>query len=339
MLNVLRAYDPDLVELPCGAGGILISPGLQGRIFARIGRELIHRLDTALLAAPSDVEFNNVGGNSLWPAPEGGPFAFNYLPDSDAWLVQPGIAVAVPAVQSRTARRVTIEKTIALTNRKGIDVQVRYGRKVEVQAPPASVEALSLQGVSYRSTDYFAPIGDYSIDDVLLAPWSLEQFPGSDGITAFGKFDRGDDPINFDFYGDPRGRIRCSDGLFTFELGGEDRHQIGIRIDSRPRFIGALDPERSMLIIRTTRPQNGVYFNIADNDQPQGPYSAADLFSVFNGGSLGFFELETVGAMSVRDGHVTASTLVSETLLLHGEMQNLVEYLSARGVELRERVA
>lgn len=339
MLNVLRAYDPELVELPCGSGGILVSPGLQGRIFAHLGRRLIHRLDSALLATPSATEFNNLGGNSLWPAPEGGPFAFNYLPGHDEWLVQPGIADAVPVVESRTAQAVTIKKTIALTNRKGFEVRVQYGRTVEVLEPPGSIGDLSLQGVSYRSTDVFAPLGSYLTGNVLLAPWSLEQFPGADGITAFGKFDRGDDPINLDFYGDPRDRIRCGDGFFTFELGGEDRHQIGIRLSSRPRFIGALDPERSLLIFRTTRPQNGLYFNIADNDQPQGAYSAADLLSIFNGGSLGFFELETVGAMGVSDGRMTTSTLVSETLILHGVVQDLMEYLYVRGIELRERVA
>jgi len=88
-----------------------------------------------------------------------------------------------------------------------------------------------------------------------------------------------------------------------------------------------LDSNRSLLILRRTKPPNGVYFNIADNDQADGPYSAADLYSVFNGGALGFFELETIGAMHVANGNVATSSLVSETTILRGAVTELRRYL------------
>jgi hypothetical protein len=56
------------------------------------------------------------------------------------------------------------------------------------------------------------------------------------------------------------------------------------------------------------------YFNIADNDQPNGPYSAADNYSIYNSGpEMGAFELETVGAACIDDGCLVGSFLVSET--------------------------
>jgi hypothetical protein len=136
------------------------------------------------------------------------------------------------------------------------------------------------------------------------------------------------DALNCDFYGDPGDRLARHPGHFTFILGGEARHQIGVKVQSRPQFIGALDMRRSLLILRKTEVRQGLYFNIADNEQPAGPFSATDLFSIFNGGELGFFELETIGAMRVVNGRVSASTLSSETLILHGSPDELLRYLS-----------
>lgn len=328
MLELLRAHDRGSAELDCGDGSLLVCPGLQGRIFCRLGDELAHRLDPEVLSAPSPNEFNNLGGNSLWPAPEGGAFAFNYLPGSDRWLVQKGIGETPADIVHRDAGRVVVEKRIDLNNRKGVRIDVIYRRTVSVPGAERPSEGYDVAGLTYRTEDTFEPIGLYSINEVLLAPWSLEQFPGAEGVTAFCKVREPEQAINYDFYGQPEGRISYGGGFFTFVLGGENRHQIGVRTASAPEFIGALDSNRSMLIVRRTAPQDGVYFNIADNDQPGGPYSAGDLFSIFNGGELNFFELETIGAMQVADGCIAASTLVSETTILKGKMGELRRYLA-----------
>ena len=327
MLELLRKHDTGLAELENGAGSVLVCPNLQGRIFCQIQNELIHRLDATALAAPSPTEFNNLGGNSLWPAPAGGIFAFNYLPGSDAWVVQKGIGETPAKIVHRDGHSVVLEKQIDLTNRKGVHVETFYRRAVSVSSAGTPHYA-GLAGLTYRTEDTFEPIGSYSAAEVLLAPWSLEQFPGGEGVTAFCKVLGPKTAINFDFYGLPEGRISYGDGFFTFALGGEPRHQIGVRMASSPRLIGALDSKRSLLILRRTAPQTGVYFNIADNDQASGPYSAADLYSVFNGGALNFFELETIGAMQVVDDYVAMSTLVSETTILKGSMDVLNNLLA-----------
>ena len=340
MLDLLREHDPELVELHCGSGGVLVSPGLQGRIFCHIADDLAQRLDATLLEHPSTEEFNNLGGNSLWPAPEGGDFAFNYLPGSDDWLVQKGISDATPAVVDRDASTVVIEKVIDLTNRKGTEIRLKVRRRVSVMGAPTPPHAYELETVGYAVVDTFVPLGEYSTEEVLLAPWSLEQFPGAEGVVAFAKVQEPQKAINFDFYGHPGARIAYDNGHFTFALGGPDRHQIGISVEREPELIGAMDTSRSLLILRKTPPQDGAYFNIADNDQPQGPYSAADCYSIFNGGSLDFFELETIGAMQVVDGKLAESTLRSETLILCGPVAALKQYLAEQaGIHLsREAV-
>jgi len=329
-MKMLRKHDPRLVELQSGDGGVLVSPGLKGRVFCHIGGELVHRLDVERLEHPLPTEFNNLGGNSLWPAPEGGAYAFNYPPGSNEWRVPAGVDQADWNVTSQSASTVSLEKEVVLTNRKGVDVRVKFQRNLASVQPDELIDGFTLDAAAYSCVDVLVPQGEYRQDDVLIAPWSLEQFPGAEGITAFGKVDNAADAINADFYGDPKERLSFDSHSFFFTLGGEERHQIGVKAAHRPEMIGALDPGRFLLVLRRTPMQEGVYFNMADNDQPGGPFSAADMYSIFNGGALNFFELETVAPMQVKDGLVAASRLVSETLLLKGSVNELRRYLAER---------
>lgn len=335
MLELLRAHDAGIVEVPCGAGSVLLPPTMAGRIFCQWRGELVHRLDGASLQNPSTTEYNNYGGNALWPAPEGGQFAFNYGAGSDAWVVQEGIASAVPSIERQGDDSALIRKSIHLANRKGLTLHVDYIRELRVHEPELSAGRYAIEGMAYSTVDTFVPLGDYDADDVLLAPWSLEQFPGAEGIIAFGKLSQTSPELNLDFYSDPSARIVRTEGQFTFALGGEQRHQIGIPVATGPTLLGALDPHRGYLFLRSCAAQAGRYFNIADNDQKDGPFSAADLYSIFNGGELGFFELETIGAMQVEDGPLAKSSLHSETVILKGSVEELRRYLSEeKGVTL-----
>ena len=83
MPNKLRAIDPEVLELACKDGTVFVSNKLQGRIFSEINGTFVHNFVEKLAADPDPVNFNNIGGNSLWPAPEGGDFAYNYPDRSD----------------------------------------------------------------------------------------------------------------------------------------------------------------------------------------------------------------------------------------------------------------
>lgn len=335
MLELLRTHETRLVELTCGRGSLLLAPSLNGRLFCQLDGELIHRLDGEALRNPSPDGYDNLGGNSLWPAPEGGPYAFNYPPGGDAWYVQSGISKQVPSVALVGAQQAVVEKCISLVNRKGVSLDLAYRRSLSVSEASSQVSGYALHGLCYDTEDAFEPLGNYPADDVLLAPWSLEQFPGAEGIVAFGRVARQEQALNLDFYGDPGDRIAWQDGGFTFRLGGTDRHQIGINTKASPLCIGALDPRRSLLFLRKAQLRDGLYFNIADNEQAAGPFSASDLYSIFNGGELGFFELETIGAMQSENGHVAESVLSSQTLILKGAVDELLRYLAEQeGVQI-----
>ena len=124
----------------------------------------------------------------------------------------------------------------------------------------------------------------------------------------------------------PGERLRCEGQLFRLALGGKERFQVGIAYHSQPKLIGAYDPRRNLLIIRRISKitDNGLYFDIADNDQPRGAFSAADSYSIFNGGEMGFFELETIAPLHCdAAGRGTHSTLCTETLICKGAPDRL----------------
>ena len=324
----IKAIDPGLKALASGDGTIFLSPGMQGRIYCAVENELVSKLDFPLAANPTP-DFNNIGGNSLWPAPEGGAYAYNY-PHGE-WTVQDGINKVKAEVESCTFSACVMKKHISLLNAKGVNVELDVRRETKVIPLPATAAELGLKGTAYISSDSFTPTEEYSTNDVLLNAWTLEQFPGPDQVTAFGKFAKKDakakEIINDDFYGDPLSRITFAGDLFLFALGGEDRLQIGVKKDCLPELIGSWDPKRNILIIRKTAIEKGQYVNIADNDQKNGPFSTEDIFSVFNGASLGFYELETIAPMIVKDGKFISSTVVSETYIYKGSASSIAALL------------
>lgn len=93
--------------------------------------------------------------------------------------------------------------------------------------------------------------------------------------------------------------------------------QIGISKESNPSFIGFYDLSRNLLVIRENLSiDNCLYFNIADNDQLQGPYSTADVYSIYNSDpEMRAFELETIGSARVESGMLRGSKLTSKTTL------------------------
>lgn len=325
ILEKLKTVDPAVYGMSASDGMVWLSPGLQGRIFCSIDDTLTHKLDFDLAAHPTD-SFNNIGGNSFWPAPEGGAFAFNY-PHGE-WCVQDGINKVCPVLTVQPDGSARMVKNITLLNAKGVEVELEYRREIQANDITAQAHACGVRCVSYRETDTFTPQKEYATDQVILNAWTLEQFWGAENIVAFGAYGKKDaapkQVINDDFYGDPLARIRFADGLFLFDLGGPNRLQIGFKKDCRPELIGAYDPANDMLIIRKTNIENGVYINIADNDQKNGAYSTEDIYSIFNGSQeLNFFELETIAPMIVKDGKLVSSTLHSATCIYKGGRENI----------------
>lgn len=298
------------------SGRLAVCPTLTGRVYAEVGGRLLHRIEMDTVANP-DKPFNNFGGNNLWPAPEGGVFAFNYR--GDAWCVQPCINAQAYRATRIDPDGVVIEKEVVLTNRAGIDLRVRMTRDVRLTDVPESLSAFpAARSLSYTVRDSLAVLNDVPATQALIAAWTLEQFDATPGTISFGIVEKPGTAINFDFYTHPGERIVYRRNGFTYRTDGHARGQIGIPAAAKARAIGFYDLTRGLLCLRRNENAGrGLYFNMADNAQPRGPYSAADAYSIFNSDpDMRAFELETVGGADIERGRLRGSELVSSTTFL-----------------------
>jgi hypothetical protein len=314
--ELIRLTQGTTVAFQTACARVALCPALGGRVFAELGKRFVHRVDLATVAHPEN-PFNNFGGNNLWPAPEGGKFAFNYR--GNEWYVQPCInSLPFEAVHAGPSAA-TIRKEVTLRNRAGVAVHTAMKRNLCIQAPPAWLAKYPAQRtLSYLIQDSLVVLNEIRVEDALIAAWTLEQFDATPDTVSFCVVEEPRRAINFDFYEPPVERITYHRGGFTYRTDGQSRGQIGVSVAAHPRFIGFYDLSVGLLCIRENRSVgNGIYFNIADNDQPQGPYSAADAYSIFNSGSeMRAFELETVGAAQTAQGILKESGLASATSFL-----------------------
>jgi hypothetical protein len=307
---------------------VIIAAGLSGRIFTGRGRQMIHRADISeVINREVDKDYHNSGGLNIWPAPEGGAFGWAYLPDN-RWKIQHGIDGQDFQINSAGAGRFLLYKQTVLTNRQGIQLPVVMERDIHIahqSSGPVQTDSLS---VTVRDTFTCAPDSR-----VLIAPWTLEQFPAHDNTVTFGVLGKPDHPLNTAYYDDPAEYLQYRTRGFVFFSRGDRRLQLGLLAASDPRLIGLADLSRELLVIRRVldpAPETA-YFNIADNDQPGGPWSASDRYSIFNSDPQDrFLELETIGGINRKNR--LPVPLISETVYTAGTAAEIEEHCRGLGV-------
>ena len=296
-----------------GGARAVLAPDLGARVFCELNGVCLHRLDMDVVRSPVQA-FNNYGGNNFWPAPEGGVFGFNY--NGDEWYVQPAINNEPFVLDAGSGDCAKASKQTCLINRKGVEVSCVMEREFRVVEVPEPVAGLgSGAAFAYVVDDRIRVLDDVSESDAMVACWTLEQFDAGGGTVSFAKTGEPTDAVNFDFYADPRSKIEYGKAAVFYKTDSKLLGQIGIKKSCQADYVGFYDLERGLLCVRKIIDQDGLrYFNIADNDQPDGPYSAADNYSIFNGGEeQGFFEVETIGGAIVEDGYVRGSAMSSLT--------------------------
>lgn len=321
--ELLRIKKDAVIRFQHEQAGCALCPDMGGRVFGEVGGLSLHRIDLAAVRHP-DQPFANFGGGNFWPAPEGGKFGFNYR--GNEWYVQPCINAEPFLVSTHNDRAAVLQKQITLVNRAGTKVETRMQRAFRlIPHPPRDFQQYHLEGfLSYQTTDTFTVLNRVPVDAALLAGWTLEQFEGTDQTISFCAVVHPEQAINFDFYEHPGERIAYAPRGFTYKTDARRKGQIGIRQAAGARFIGFYDLSRRLVCLRENcSVAGGLYFNIADNDQPQGPASAADNYSIFNSDAdMGAFELETIGSARVEQQLLKGSELISNTTFAVFEKQS-----------------
>ncbi len=312
--DFLEIKGKSLLEFKDGNSILCIAPDMGGRVFAFMEGLSLHRIDLENIQSPNR-PFNNFGGGNLWPAPEGGKFGFNYR--GNEWYVQECINSQPYNILLYNKNSAVIEKEIILVNRSNTIFNVIMKRKISICDIPPFFKGWNISNsITYLSEDSFEVLNDVRIENGLIAAWTLEQFDANENTISFCLVNSPENAINFDFYEPPIEKIVYYKKGFTYQTDGMKKGQIGIRRKSNPKAIGFIDFERKIVCIRQnlTSTKNGLYFNIADNEQPGGAFSAEDTYSIFNSSEdMRFFELETISCSDINCGKVIGSTLVSLT--------------------------
>jgi hypothetical protein len=329
-LSTLEKAGLESSILGSGSGARVVAvPALAGRIFLVNRDRVAHRFDADRVLSPSREigVYNNYGGLNVWPAPEGGEFGWAYTRDGK-WHVQDGVNAAPFRVSTDTEGSLAMERTSTIVNRRGTELSVRWQRAVEFRGIPDA--GPGVEGCRLLVTDTLSCIPSAG---VLIAPWTLEQFDASAATESFCVAADPRNAINFDYYEHPGNRIEYRERHFVYRTDGAKAGQIGVRAAARPRAIGMLDRANGFLAVRTVQGVSAAlrYFNMADNDQPRGPWSAADVYSIFNSPpELSFLELETVGGCAEREGAFAPIPLTSETDYFFGGSGSLVKLIEER---------
>lgn len=181
--------------------------------------------------------------------------------------------------------------------------------------------------LAYSTVDSFKVHNAVSTEQALLASWTLEQFDATDDTLSFCAVPNPESAINFDFYEHPGDKISYYEKGFTYRTDARRKGQIGIKAAAGALFIGFIDRTRNLVGVRENRgPNDGTFFNIADNDQPHGAFSAADNYSIFNSDeSMKAFELETVGAAQIQNNILKGAKLISATSFAVFENQKHID--------------
>lgn len=300
-----------VLDFTHGSTRCVLCLDMGGRIFVELCGVSVHRIDLECVAKP-DRPFNNYGGGNFWPAPEGGKFGFNYR--GNEWYVQQCINRQPFEILSHDENSAVISKRIVLVNRAGTVVESVMKRQLKFPvALPPFLKDRRLRGfISYETVDSFEVLSPVTPEQALIAAWTLEQFEPSESTISFCPVENPQTAVNFDFYDHPGDRISYFKHGFTYKTDGRRKGQIGVKKQVGAPFIAFYDVSRNLVCTRENRSLgDALYFNMADNDQPNGPYSAADNYSIFNSDpDMQAFELEAVGGARVENGLLRGSELV-----------------------------
>lgn len=205
--ELLRLTQGKSIAFSLPRARLALCPTLTGRVFVEVDGRFLHRTDMETAAHP-DKPFNNLGGNNLWPAPEGGTFGFNYR--GNQWCVQPCINAQPFTVLRHDAAGAVLQKEVGLVNRAGTELRVLMKREARLTPAPTWLKKYAASmALCYATTDSFTILNEVPAEKALIAAWTLEQFDATDDTLAFCLVEQPGSAINFDFYAHPGERIVC----------------------------------------------------------------------------------------------------------------------------------
>lgn len=269
--------------------GIIAALDLEGRLFAVLNGRVLNRVVPSAIINRSDKSvYLNPGGDTLWPAPEGTCFGYEYVTGS--WRVPPAITGAVWELISYSDDKAVIKAEIDLVNNLQIGIPCEFERHIEIKDQGNSL----IQNV----TEIIRYIGNKPLNngEFLLAPWSLCQFDtGTKGKVVM------QIPLDediWDIYETSESQRQIRDGLYVIDTKTQKRFQLGL--SSNVEWIEFISDDQFKVRRYTgDLPDGQFYIDISDAPPDKLPSQHGVKLSIYCDPS-GFMEIEACGGCPVQ---------------------------------------
>jgi len=266
--------------------GALVALDVEGRIYAVLGGEVLHRVNPDAIARDAQVRgYANPGGDGFWPAPEGTCFGYFYSPEGE-WRVPEALCRAGYRAVAADRDHVTAEVALELRNSRGLVLPVTFQRRIVVADVPAGLRLDVTDTVRYTGT---AALRE---DEYRLAPWTLSQFDTSSGMEVV--FPMPPEGGVTDFYAPSDHRRYAEGDLCHVRTDGGERFQIGLAPEVE--WIELHIPSRGLRVRRhacaVVEPFH--YIDIADRPPTERPTDFPCRYSIYNDAG-DFMEIEAAG--------------------------------------------
>jgi hypothetical protein len=266
--------------------GIICGLDLEGRLFAVLDGQVLNRVvPDAILNRSNKSGFLNPGGDTLWPAPEGTCFGYEYA--SGSWRVPPAITGAAWEVVASTENSAVMRAEVDLINSRQLGIPCEFERHIHIEASDDKL----IQNV----TEVIRYIGTRELDEgeFLLAPWSLCQFdsgPGGEVIMP----PPAPDEI-WDLYDSSESQRKVQGGVYVVNTETPQRFQIAL--GRNVPWIEYISDNFRVKRFAEKLPVDQDYIDIIDAPPTEQPSEKGVKLSVYCDPS-GFMEIEACGGCS-----------------------------------------
>lgn len=264
--------------------GVIAALDMEGRFFTVVNNRVINRVVPSAIKNRSNKDaFQNPGGDTLWPAPEGTRLGYEYA--TGAWRVPPSVTGAVWEVVFNSGCQTAIRAEIDLINNMQVGIPCEFERQIEIE----SKGSCFIQNV----TETIRYIGKKTLTqkEFSLAPWSLCQFDsGKTGkaiIPALAKEDI------WDMYGPSGPHQQLANGWFIVETETDERFQLGLN----PKVLWVeytLEERFRIKRFSGELPDGQIHIDISDSSPDMLPSNRGVGLSIYCDPS-GFVEMEACG--------------------------------------------
>jgi len=264
--------------------GVIAALNMEGRLFAVVNNKVINRVvPSAIMNRSNKDAYQNPGGDTLWPAPEGTIFGYEY--NTGKWRVPPSVTGAVWEVISVTENISVIRTETDLVNNLQLGIPCEFERIIQIK----NID----NGLNLNVNEIIRYIGTKKLNkgEFLLAPWSLCQFDSGDS----GKVTMpqpGKDDV-WDMYEPSDNQRKMINGRYIIDTKTDKRFQLGLS-ENIPWIEYTLGGQYWVKRYTGVLPEGQSYIDISDAPPDSKPSGRGIKLSVYCDPS-GFMEIEACG--------------------------------------------